>query len=132
MRSGTVEKLPYPTNNSIPINPYELGFEAPKVIDYDVENHHNWYERRALSKLAITKVARDLEISQFALPIEEHKRLHAIYAPPRIHNLDRVYNYVEQAYEMGIQLREGSARRPVFKKFTRNIIEQVRREYKNL
>lgn len=127
-----MEQLSYPTNNSIPINPYELGFEAPKCIDYGVENHHSWHSRRNMGKLSITQVARDLEISQFALPKEEHQRLHQMYEPPNIHNLDQVYNYVEQAYEMGIQLREGSARRPIFKPFTRKIIEQVRRDYKNL
>lgn len=127
-----MEKIPYPTRNSIPINPYELGFEAPKVIDYDVENHHAWHEKRTMGKLAMTQVARDLSISQFVLPKEEHHRLHSMYSPPNIHNLDQVYEYVEQAYEMDIMLREGSARRPIFKKFGQNVIDRVRWEYKNL
>ena len=45
---------------------------------------------------------------------------------------EQIYERVEQAYEMDVMLREGSARRPKFKKFTRNLIEQVRREYKDL
>lgn len=119
----------YPTRNGIPIPPAELGFDNEHSLIR--ENHHNAWAARELSRFVLTKTFRNLDSMQFQIPVEPHKKLHMMHAPPELKPSD-VYRYVWEAFEREEVLRFGSANKFGYQALKADTMADIDREYRRL
>lgn len=124
---------PYPLDGAQPV-PYEctpLGrldsrYNLNKETSFN--NHHYIFTARKMGNLAITQTWRDLAKNQVVMPKDIHSELHQMYDPPEVPDLRQIYDYVDLAYMNGEMLRYGSARAPIYKPISHNLMEHLKQE----
>jgi len=122
----------YPTRHGVGISPFELGLPESHLDlsrEQNWNNHHNGWEARAFGSLALLQTFRDLERHQFLMPVDQHDTLHRLYSPPAMPTIEQAMNIVVEAQEAGERLRTGSARNPVFKSLTKDVLRRVSNDY---
>jgi len=122
----------YPTRNGVGISPFELGLPESDLDlsrEQNWNNHHNGWEARAFGSLALLQTFRDLERHQFLMPVDQHDTLHRLYSPPAMPTIEQAMNIVVEAHDAGERLRTGSARNPVFKSLTKDVLRRVSNDY---
>ena len=89
----------YPTRRGVAVSPFELGFSEGYGKRHN--NHHGHFTRRAFARTAVTEALRNLERHQYEMDIDEHNRLHRIYAPPQLPTEEQAAKEVIDAYDQG-------------------------------
>lgn len=118
----------YPTENGIAICPLELDLPPSKLNlnnAYNYNNHHNCWTEYKFGKSILFKMFRKLESNQFALPIDTHKKLHEIYAPPEIPTPFQAMYAFDEAASRGDRLKTGSVQAPKYQKIDEKLYQEV-------
>lgn len=122
----------YPTISGFGIDPNELqlpisSLNPEKPSSYN--NDHICWTKKQFGVLAIYQTCRDLELSQFAMLIDQHQWRHDNYEPSDLPTLTQAMDRIVAAKDCGERLRYGSCNNPKFVDLSDGLMKIVHREY---
>lgn len=91
----------YPTRNGISVPVYEIDLPETKLnleLAGTENDHHGEWPRKTMGTLAILQTLRDLDRSQYMMPIDVHTELHRRFAPPELPTPTQALDEITEAY----------------------------------
>jgi hypothetical protein len=134
--------MKYPTQEGLPINPYELDLRPTDLdlsIRRNLNNHHMIFAGSVLGRTALGSTVRNLDRFQVVMPTDTHAYLHGMYSAPYASERDitdevlfSFMNVVDEAFHRGELIRYGSALTARFSPITRLIYDRCIEDYGRL